>query len=66
MKIKLILRLVSSTLMVARHGLLLYKIFQGDIPSCVDTVPDILTSRDPQKTASELLDTWNDVCPKDD
>lgn len=66
MQIKMILKVASSTLMLVRHGILLYNIIQGDIPTCVDTVPDILASRDPQKITSELVDTWNEVCPKDD
>jgi cell division septation protein DedD len=66
MNIKLILRVVSSSLMVARHGVLLYKVLKGDIGSCTDTVSDIISSRDPQKFTSELYDTVSEVCPKDD
>ncbi len=66
MQIKMILKVASSTLMVVRHGILLYNVLSGDLPKCVDTVPDILASRDPQKSASELIDTWNEVCSKND
>ncbi len=55
MQIKVILRLVSSGLMVARHGLLLYKILNGDIPSCADTVPELLSTRDPQKNGFRAI-----------
>lgn len=66
MKIKIILKVASSTLMLVRHGILLYNVLQGQLPNCVDTASDILATRDPQKVASELLDTWDEVCPKED
>lgn len=62
----MILKVASSSLMLARHGILLYNVIKGELPTCVDTVSEILTSREPQKTTSELIDTWDEVCRKDD
>jgi hypothetical protein len=66
MQIKMVLKIASSTLMVVRHGILLYNIIQGDLPNCVDTVPDILATRDPQKAVDTVIDTWSEVCRKED
>lgn len=65
MKLKAALKIMSSVLMITRQSILLYKAISGEIPSCADSVPDILAQKTVKTDFDMLLDSWDEQSKPD-
>lgn len=68
MNLRVILKVTSSSLMVIRHGILLYRTFTSTCPpiETVSDIADVITTREPERSITELVNVTNICLPEDE
>lgn len=64
MRAQAVLKVISTTLMIARNAIMLYKTYKGECPSATN-VQELLEAKDTEKEFTELIKTWDSIEGKD-
>lgn len=57
MKKMVIIRCISSTLVLVRQGIMLYKLYKGE--TCVSNATEILQSKDTKSDFESVMSLWD-------
>lgn len=57
MKKMVVIRCISSSLILIRQSIMLYKLYKGE--TCVNTVTDMLESKDTKSDFENVMSLWD-------